>query len=240
MTSFPAIRERLLQRLSALLEEGEGIRQAIEVSPAQYHGRSWMGRPIVSPERHHLPKERFHEWRAKLLSALTAVVPEGHINRTQIEAFPRWRADEDLLTFMLATLRAVISDFAHGMYDDTFLMIRAQVAADFLEQAQVLLDDGYYIPAAVLAGAVLEDALRKLSLAHGLSVVTKNNKPKTLDPLISDLAKSGQIATPKAQELRSWAALRNAAAHGKPDEVEPEAVRRMITGVAGFVGDHLR
>jgi hypothetical protein len=53
--------------------------------------------------------------------------------------------------------------------------------------AEYLQQEGYKDPAAVMAGGVLEEHLRKLCGKHG---VTVSPKPK-LDSMNSDLAKAG-------------------------------------------------
>src|SRR5437867_2811149 len=66
------------------------------------------------------------------------------------------------LIHALGVVEAAKSDFDAGLLFDIRALITAEVFADFVEQAEHLLASGYYIPAASLAGAVLEDALRKL------------------------------------------------------------------------------
>ena len=46
-------------------------------------------------------------------------------------------------------------------------LVSAELFADFVEMARHLLDGGYYGPAAVLLGSVLEEHLRELSRASG-------------------------------------------------------------------------
>lgn len=64
-------------------------------------------------------------------------------------------------------------------------------------QAEQLLGEGVagqydQVPAAVLAGAVLKDALRRLCQRQAPSIDTlkPNGDKKTLDPLIADLQKA--------------------------------------------------
>jgi hypothetical protein len=127
-----------------------------------------------------------------------------------------------------------------GLLEEGALLIRAELAGDYVGQAEVLLKEGYDVPAAVLAGAVLEDALRQLCTRNRISVVGPKTKRKTIDPMNTDLAKAGVYGSAKAQEIRGWAALRNDAAHGRGSDTDPKAVQRMIAGVQAFVGDYLR
>src|SRR5437867_5403331 len=69
---------------------------------------------------------------------------------------------------------------------DTRKRIQAEVFDDFLEQAEHFLKDGYFQVAAVIAGAVLEDGLRKLCARQHITLPAQ---PK-LDWMNAELAKS--------------------------------------------------
>ena len=67
----------------------------------------------------------------------------------------------------ISTLRAIKDDFDTGYLDNLLLQIEAEMAADYMGQAEELLKEGSsgrydHVPAAVLAGAVLEKGLRKI------------------------------------------------------------------------------
>jgi len=57
-------------------------------------------------------------------------------------------------------LHAASTDFREGFMADTKLLVSAEVLADFLVQAEVLLEHDYKDAAAVVIRAVLEDGLR--------------------------------------------------------------------------------
>jgi hypothetical protein len=80
----------------------------------------------------------------------------------------------------LGIMKAGKEDFEHGYLFDTRALIQAEVFDNFLEQATHLLEFGYPVPAAVIAGCVLEDGLRKLCQQNNVAL-----KPKmTIDPMI--------------------------------------------------------
>lgn len=115
-----------------------------------------------------------------------------------------------------------------------------------LPQIRRFLDDKKqenlsYVPAAVLAGAILEDALRELCQRQNppIPIEKPNGQPKTLAPLIDDLRKANVINELKAKQLRSWADIRNAAAHGKFDDFTLGDVELMLAGIQKFVADYL-
>jgi len=140
---------------------------------------------------------------------------------------------------LVGRLTAIRDDFRDGFLDDPACFIRAEVAGDYLSQAETLWEQGYYVPAAVLAGAVLEDTLRKLCEDRETPLETDKGGRKTIDPLNTDLAKCDIYSSVKAQEIRGWAAVRNAAAHGRIGDVDPDAVKRMLEGIHSFVREHL-
>ena len=113
-----------------------------------------------------------------------------------------------------------------------------------MEQAEGLLKEGQsgkydHVPAAVLAGAVLEKSLRSLCDKQVPPVPTLNSKgeQKTLNPLIDDLKKSGLFNESKAKQLRAWAAIRNHAAHGEFDQFNRTDVEQLLQGVNNFLAD---
>ncbi len=62
----------------------------------------------------------------------------------------------------VAIIKAASNDFSKGYLAETAALVRAEVFGDLLEQSEYLLSQGFYQAAAVLAGGVLEDALRQL------------------------------------------------------------------------------
>src|ERR1044072_6184151 len=70
-------------------------------------------------------------------------------------------AGPTVVTHAFGILVAAKDDYEHGYLFETRALIEAEVFDDFLEQARHLLDNKYYGPAAVVAGSVLEDGLRK-------------------------------------------------------------------------------
>lgn len=132
------------------------------------------------------------------------------------------------------------------MLEDLTEMIEANVAADYLGQAEQLLAEGQpgkfdHVPAAVLAGAILEDALRRLCQRQTPPIPTtkSDGSPKTLDPLIADLQKANVYNKMKGDQLRSWAKIRNYAAHGEFNQFTRQDVEQMLTGVKDFLANYL-
>lgn len=146
-----------------------------------------------------------------------------------------------ILNYIVGTLQGLKDDYEHGFLENLERRILSNVSTDYLTQVEELFDEGHYVPAAVLCGAVLEDALRRLCERQTPQVPTDkpNGRPKALNALIQDLQKANAFNKLKAQQLRGWAQIRNSAAHGKFDEFSRDDVELMVKGVKNFLADYL-
>ena len=146
----------------------------------------------------------------------------------------------------LATLKGIRDNYLNGFYADFEQLIIANVSADYMEQAEALLGEGIegqfsHVPAAVLCGAVLEDALRRLCQKQTppIDIVKSNGDKKTLEPLVQDLQRAKVFNKLVADQLRAWAKIRNFAAHGEFDEFGRVDVDLMLPGVRQFLTAHM-
>lgn len=109
--------------------------------------------------------------------------------------------------------------------------LHADTFSDFLEMAEYFLEDGFKDPAAVMAGGVLEEHLRKLSEKNNLSLP---DRPK-LDTMNSNLASQSAYGKNDQKQVTAWAGIRNAAAHGKYADYSIEQVKLMVAGIRDFI-----
>jgi hypothetical protein len=178
---------------------------------------------------------RYYEVKTQLLSLMNYISPESdHFHRLRDE-INRWSSVA--YTLLLGYIKGLKVDYEAGMFDSLREMIEANVVSDYMGQAEQLLGEGIvgqydHVPAAVLAGAVLEDALRRLCQRQApmIDVQKPDGSPKTLDPLITDLQKD---------MLKSWAKIRNYAAHGEFTQFNRQDVESMVAGVKAFLADYL-
>jgi hypothetical protein len=131
-------------------------------------------------------------------------------------------------------LRAARDDYENGYLFDVRRLVEAEVFDDFLAQAEHLLSAGYFQPAAVVAGAVLEDGLRKLCVRHSIDLTAA---PK-LDLMNAQLAKAGAYSVLVQKKITALADLRNRAAHGRWDMFNSGDVEDMIGSVRRFMEAH--
>lgn len=122
---------------------------------------------------------------------------------------------------------------ANGIFNVRQL-VEAEVFDDFLEQAGHLLTSGYFQPAAVVIGCVLEDAMRKLCGKHGIALPAE---PK-LDWMNAELAKKGVYNKLVQKDVTAKSDLRNKAAHGKWAEFKREDVDAMLPWLRRFLVDY--
>lgn len=137
----------------------------------------------------------------------------------------------DRLNRLKAVFLAAKEDFEGGHLNSLRSIVQAEVFTSELEQAEELLNNGYQTAAAVIAGVVLETALRDLCTTHEIG-------HGSLNKMNDDLAKAGAYNANQKKQITSLAAIRNSAAHGKPEEFTTNQVRGMIDDVQRFLIAH--
>lgn len=234
-----ALQEKVLERFDDLIAEGEALHAATTVTRHARHNNITGSIWGVS-EHHHMDLPRFVKWRTNAKTLLTHVVPAQHPHRAEVERFSVLVVRKDSLEYGVALLKAIKEDCEKGFLGELAAIMRADLAGDYLAQAEVLYAEGYYVPAAVLAGAVLEDALRKLCDEKGVATTKPSGERRGINATNDDLAKAGVYSAAKAHEIRAWADIRNNCAHGDGHKVRPEDVDRMIKGIRALAADYLR
>jgi hypothetical protein len=232
-----------LGRFDELIVEGEAVlgsfRQHVERSPFGM-GHSTYEHWVCEDEG------RLNKWETNILNLVQPFIQGGTKLKEQVDQLADLGKGRDGVRMFVSVLKALREDLERGFLDDLLLKVEAEVAADYMGQAEELLGEGQpgkfdHVPAAVLAGAVLEKALRRLCEEHQspISTIDANGKPKTLHPLVEELKKANVFNEVKATQLRSWAAIRNKAAHGEFDQFKRTDVEQMIRGVQSFLADYL-
>lgn len=143
---------------------------------------------------------------------------------------PAWVAEH--LVGVASALRA---DIAAGYTQGVAELIHAEVFSDFLDMAEELQASGYKTAAAVIAGSVLEDHLRKLALKSGLTIASRGGSPKKADALNAELTTEGVYNGLEQKSVTAWLDLRNKAAHGQHDDYEHQQVASLIRDVRTFL-----
>jgi hypothetical protein len=218
------IDEKLKQRFDALLMEGEAtLRQS-----------GWPGRDSYRhPDQ--VGYVRFRTEAANLVRRACGEKSDHYCDLRKI-------ADDSTTAFnsyyyreCFAILQAAQKDYEGGLLFDVRRLVAAELFADFLDQAKHLLDNGFHVPAASLAGAVLEDGLRKLCTKNSIPFADRTK----IDSLNVELARADVYSKLTQKNITAYADIRNNADHGHFDKFKPADVSEMLTWVGRFLAEHL-
>jgi hypothetical protein len=182
-----------------------------------------------------LDSELFSEWQTQSLAFLVNLLGDDHV---YVQHF-RERVDsghQGVVKAGKGILTAVREDVAGGLLTRLKALVAAEVFAEFVEMGEHLLDAGYKHPAASLAGAVLENGLRRIATQQGIKVRPRDD----LNGLNSKLAQAGVYNRLTQKKLQVWADIRNHADHGQFDEYTEADVRDMLAGASDFLATHLQ
>ncbi len=243
MSLPPKLREKNLARLDELIQNGLEIRARVGNSRELVED---ITKRVCHETGDLTTEEAFRKWQRSALTILSQIVGASAIHSNMLLQFQKINAFPNHLDWGLGQLRAVRDDLDGGFLEDIASSIEAEIASDYMGQAEHLLAEGQpgkydHVPAAVLTGAVLEKGLRTLcdGQTPPIHTTTDNGKPKKMNVMIDDLKKASVYNEMKAKQLRAWAGVRNHAAHGEFDEFTRGDVEEMITGVNRFLGDYL-
>lgn len=219
------IDQKIIDRLESLIQKGEEVleTQRSTSTPNNPHITVLVVKPQISSQ-----------WGISCLNLLKRVFGKESDHYTKFDSlFPTLEKYESA-NKALGVLKAAKDDYDNAYLFEIRSLIQAEVFDDFLEQAKHLFDNHYYAPAAVIAGCVLEDGLRKLCDRNSITLPLK---PK-LDTMNADLAKKGVYNTLAQKNITALADLRNKAAHGKWDQFTDKDVEQMVTQVRAFMETH--
>jgi HEPN domain-containing protein len=219
-----SIDKRIAEKFKALLAEGKAILQR----------SGWNGHEYQSD----IDDVAYMRFRTEALNLIKRSCGEDSDHYQQLKTLA-----EDKNTTLnsyyfkdcYGVLEAASNDYEGGMIFQVRAIVAAEVLDDFLEQAEHLFNQGFHVPAASLAGAVLEDTLRKLSEAKGIAVPDKTS----IDKLNTELAKVGVYDKLVFKRMTAIADVRNNADHGHFDKFTKEDVEDMLKWVRRFSADFL-
>lgn len=246
MTLPPSVLNKYLDRFDELIQEGERIYKVIkDIPPVYFSALDEVISPLTKQEIE--DQQKLEGWNVNYLSLLDQIISPRSVHRNLLgEKRERVPNLPGTLNTRLSRLKGLKEDFQKGYLGDLELEIEAAISADYMGQAEQLLAEGQsgkyeHVPAAVLAGAVLEKSLRTLcdKQSPSIPIVHNNGKPLTLAPLIEALKKNNVFNELTAKQLRAWADIRNSAAHGNFDEFNRSHVDLMIQGINNFLALHM-
>ena len=177
-------------------------------------------------------------------AALNAVFPPGHSvlqqwNRIQI------KPGEIVNTHAFETADAVFTTACELLRSDRFdsLMdgVRAETVGELLDQAEVLLGNGWHAAAMVTAGGAVESTLRRLCANASISIKGHGSIEK-YNNAIGEMRSQGTevLTVSQTKMVTTFGDARNRAAHFPIEfagEQTKESVKNMIDAIRMFVGN---
>ena len=146
--------------------------------------------------------------------------------------------------------KTVVELFDEGVLISPRLAIAHEIEGDILDiaQKQVEASEGNTDAthkqlqlgiAAFLAGAALEDALRRLCDASGISYPQRTSISILQTALYQPSKQIEVISGSENKQITAWGDTRNNADHGRFSEITHSEVLSMVIGVRGFIDKHL-
>jgi len=199
------IDERVRARMQALIERGEYI------SGAKPQWRTAHGAKLLYETE---------GWLASALNILQVVFPDpANYHRLQAAL----ETGYGRVGKITAVLKAALVDIDAGVIATVADAARGEVFDDFLDHALQFLRTKHIDRAAVVAGVVFEDTMRRACTKHGIT-----EKGVDLEQLIIALNKRGLLSDLKAKRARVAAGVRTKATHAQWDEVDRTDVEDTI------------
>lgn len=150
-----------------------------------------------------------------------------------------------------AASRGVIKLFEEGGLTSPRLVIAHEIEGDILEIAQSQVQaaetardstqrEVHLAISAFLAGAALEDVLRRLCDARGIPYDTQRTSISKLQSALFQPANQIEvISSSENKQMTAWGDTRNKADHGKFSDITHAEVVSLVIGVRAFIDRHL-
>jgi hypothetical protein len=232
--------DKILRRFEELDEEAKGVASS-KTTKTGCVDTPWVeGMPAPRPPQ--IPtvdQNLLTRWQTSALSLIERVFGKESATcqrfRSAIEKKSSYNTD-DVLAFneQLAIFQSAKSDVQGGYLFEIRNLVHAEVFTNELDQARHLLDAGYKPAAAVIAGTVLETTLRELCNQHPNLAAAES-----LNRMNDGLTREGVYNQARHRQIQAWADIRNAAAHGRPNDFEAIDAARMIEGIRDFIAAQL-
>ena len=146
--------------------------------------------------------------------------------------------------------KTVVELFDEGVLISPRLAIAHEIEGDILDIAQKQVEASERNTdvahkqlqlgiAAFLAGAALEDALRRLCDTNGISYPQQTSISNLQTTLYQPSKQIEVISQSENKQITAWGDTRNKADHGRFSEITRSEVLSMVIGVWGFIDKHL-
>lgn len=211
--------QTLVQLLGDLLIEGDAV-----LKTKWQPGGNWVSGPPS-----YVDLASFSTWRARCKLLASLLGRAGKCWESELTA--GWPNKVENAISTQSTLSAVKSAIDMGLLLEMEDLILAEAFANLMEQADYLLQQGYFLASGVVLRAVLEERLRRLVDSNGVAL----SKPRpTLNDYNTELYKGSVYDKITFKEVELLAAIGNKAAHNEPGLFANE-VSTMRDGLIKFL-----
>ncbi len=187
------------------------------------------------PNLHTVDDTLLLNWRVKARNLIVKACGKDSEHYITFEKYENPRGmtkSHGMMQNLKAVFLAAKEDYEGGYLNSVRSLIHAEVFDSELEQASELLTTGYKIPAAVIAGIVLETTLRQMCDDRKM-VIGK------MDKMNADLTKVGAYNLLIQKKITALADIRNSAAHSHSENFTDTDVADMISQIRDFLSKQL-
>jgi hypothetical protein len=193
------------------------------------------------------PSQHYYEAASLAQSIVHDTVGGSHPIMVELESALKAR-DWDRA---VAASRTVLTLYNNKALKNPRLVIAGEIEGDLLNIAQaqvqtaeqttdISMKQTHLGIAAFLAGAALEDALRRLCDIRGLSYDAQRSSISKLQTVLYQPGKQIEIiSSSENKQLTAWGDTRNKADHGKFADLTHTEVLTMVLGARAFIEKHL-
>jgi hypothetical protein len=217
--------EMINQRFVQLISEGTQI-----LRDAGWDGNKYQRHPVQND---------YFRFRTEAMNLIRRTCGENSDHYRELKRLAESKDSSTNAYYFIhcfGVIEAAKKDFESGILFDMRSLIAAELLGDFIEQAEGLLVAGYYIPAASLAGAILEDTLRKLCDKNGITAPESTK----INNLNSELLRADVYDKLINKRITALADIRNNADHGHFEKFSKSDVEDMVKWIRGFAADSLK
>ena len=213
--------DEMAERFRKLIEEGNAFREDF-LNGYRYKWYRYSGLNTAY--------SRWKQDALQLVKGACGAQSRYYTELAAVESELSGKAPGSVFSFFLNTLQKAQLDY-QGVSSASRAAYASDLMGDFLFRAESMAAKGHYISAATLAGAVLEDILRRLCEVH--EVFCAENA--TLENINDKLFKAGVYDAVWHKETAQRISLRKTAELCYTDKITDTDVREMITWLREFI-----
>jgi len=225
-------RDRILDEINALIDDYDAL---LEV----YAESAKIDQLLLSASDGSASRRRERDGRTLMVRAEAAIernAPNKTYGANAKRAWDFHGGVENQLHIMMGALSALRDDIQADALSSLRELLSVNTFSDFLDMAMELLEKHYKDAAAVIAGTVHEQHLRRLAQKNGI-VTSRGGRPMKASALNDHLAKKEIYSKSIQKQITANLGIRNDAAHGDYDRYNASAVKALINSVGDFIDD---